>query len=92
MSVYKIKYTKAADRTLAKYRKSNKAAGRKFKELLIELEAHPRTGTGHPEPLTKGQNTRFSRRINKNNRIIYDIFDKEIVVLILVLEGHYGDK
>lgn len=34
----------------------------------------------------------YSRHITKNDRIIYDIYDEEIIVLVLKLEDHYKDK
>ncbi len=64
----------------------------KFKTPLLELEEHPRTGTGHPEPLVGGQNITWSRHITRNDRMIYDIYDDSVNVLIIELEGHYDDK
>ena len=89
---YEIQYTENAERILAKYKKSNSAAFKKFSRLIIELIEHPREGTGHPEPLKKGNSITYSRRISANNRIIYDIYDNIVVVLILSIEGHYRDK
>ncbi|MDR0619906.1 MAG: type II toxin-antitoxin system YoeB family toxin [Bacteroidales bacterium] len=90
--IYKVSVSKKADRVIEKYRKSNPAAFNKFNKLYEELELHPRTGTGQPEPLTGGQNITYSRRLTANDRIIYDIFDNEIYVMILSIDGHYGDK
>ena len=90
--IYEIQYTDEADESIAKYKKSNPIAYKKIACLLPELAAHPRSGTGHPEPLTKGNNTRYSRRITKNDRLIYNIYDDTVVVLIVSVEGHYDDK
>ena len=53
---------------------------------------HPRSGTGHPEPLKGGRDITWSRRITAHDRIIYEINDDEILVLVIDVEGHYNDK
>ena len=90
--IYKVTYTDDADRTIAKYKKSNPIAYKKFTKLLREIIEHPRTGTGHPEPLTKGNDVRYSRHISANDRIIYEIYDDIVVILIVSIGGHYSDK
>nr|WP_243635806.1 hypothetical protein [Bacteroides sp. AF18-33] len=34
----------------------------------------------------------YSRHITAHDRIIYDIYDEEIYVLVVEVEGHYNDK
>ncbi|MBQ7690082.1 MAG: Txe/YoeB family addiction module toxin [Muribaculaceae bacterium] len=58
--------------------------------LIEELKVHPRTGTGHPEPLKGGVN--WSRRISKKHRLVYSIHDEKIHIDILSAWGHYDDK
>ena len=65
---------------------------KKLYKLIPELELHPRSGTGHPEPLKGGKDITWSRRITAHDRIIYDIIDDIITVIIIELEGHYNDK
>jgi len=89
---YIIRYTDDANVTIAKYKKSNPIAYKKFTRLVKELTEHPRTGTGHPKPLVKGNNIRYSRRISGNDRVIYNIYDDTVVVLIVSVGGHYDDK
>jgi len=89
---YEIKFSEEADKTIAKYQKSNPNAYKKIFRLITELIEHPREGTGHPEPLKKGNSVTYSRRISANDRLVYDIYDDIIVVLILSVEGHYEDK
>lgn len=89
---YSIDFSSQTKKILKKWSKSNPIAFNKFKKLLVELELHPRTGTGHPEPLIGGNDTTWSRHITKNDRMIYDIYDDVVNILILDLEGHYNDK
>ncbi len=53
---------------------------------------NPRFGIGHPEPLVGGGDVTWSRHITKQDRIIYDIYDDRVEVLVIELEGHYDDK
>ena len=89
---YRIDYTKDAVRTLKKWKKSNPNSFKKLYDLLPELEEHPRTGTGHPEPLKGGRSITYSRHLSGCDRVIYDVYDDVVTVLIFQLEGHYNDK
>ena len=90
--MYTIEFSQAAVKSVAKYKKSNPVQYKKLFKLLEELMEHPRTGTGHPEPLKSGNSVTYSRRISKNDRLIYDIYEEKVAVLILTIEGHYDDK
>jgi toxin YoeB len=89
---YRVDYTTEADETIAKYKKSNPIAYKKFLRLLKEITEHPREGTGHPKPLVNGNDIKYSRRISGNDRIIYNIYDDTVIVLIVSVGGHYDDK
>ena len=65
------------------------ATKRKIKQLLNEMEQHPRTGTGKPELLSRDLKGVWSRRINKKDRILYEIHDNIVLVLVLSMRGHY---
>ena len=90
--MYSIEFSKLAVKTLVKYKKSNPVFYKKLVNLLDEIVEHPRTGTGHPEPLKEGNSITYSRRIGSHDRIVYDIYDEKVTVLVLTLEGHYADK
>ena len=62
------------------------------KKLEKELMEHPKTGTGKPEPLGGNRVGQWSRRITKKHRLVYEIHDKEVVVIVLTAYGHYDDK
>lgn len=89
---YKIDFAPDAKKTLDKYKKSNPIAFKKIIRLMPELEQHPRTGTGHPEPLKSGNSITYSRRITAHDRLIYDVHDEKVTVLVIEIEGHYKDK
>ena len=67
-------------------------AYKKALKLIAALYEHPRTGTGKPELLSGDRSGQWSRRIRKKHRLVYEIHDAEVVVLILTAYGHYDDK
>ena len=90
--MYEIVFTPSADKTIQKWKKSNFANFKKLVKIMLDIANNPRTGIGHPEPLKNGDDKRYSRRITANDRIIYDILDNEVIVLIIQVGGHYDDK
>ena len=89
--MYRLEITTKAKKEIALYKRSDVASYKKISKLLLELQQHPRSGTGHPEPLTQGNNQLYSRRINKKDRLIYKIYDEVVTVLVLTTKGHYSD-
>lgn len=89
---YQVKLTKAVDKVLKKWKKSNPQLAKKAYAILLELAEHPRTGIGHPEALKGGNDITYSRHITAHDRIIYDIYDDCVEVFVLEIEGHYADK
>ena len=90
--IYTIDYTKAAQKTLAKWKKSNPQLFGKATKILFDIMQHPRIGLGHPEPLIGERDITYSRRITAHDRIIYDIYDETVSVLVIQAEEHYNDK
>ncbi|MCF0207235.1 MAG: Txe/YoeB family addiction module toxin [Bacteroidales bacterium] len=64
----------------------------KIAHIFEELETHPFTGTGHPELLRGALEGKWSRRIDKKNRIVYSVKENILQVEIITVIGHYGDK
>jgi len=89
---YRVEFSKEADRSISKWKKSNPSLYKKFEKLLVELVLHPRTGMGHPEPLVGGNGMVYSRHITADDRLIYQVFDDSVMVIIISVEGHYDDK
>lgn len=90
--MYTIDFEPKLKKILRKWKKSNPTLFKKLTNILLAIQDDPRHGIGHPEPLIKGNNTTFSRHISAHDRIIYDIYDKDVHVLVIELEGHYKDK
>lgn len=90
--MYEIEYREQALLDIARLKKSEPASYKKVVAFIEELKAHPKTGTGHPEPLKGKPEGRWSRQINKKHRLVYSIYDTEVVVLVIAAYGHYDDK
>ena len=89
---YRIDFKETAQADLYALAKNEPKAFLKAQILIEELKVHPRTGTGHPEPLSGDRAGQWSRRISKKHRLVYEIHDSEVVVLVLTAYGHYDDK
>lgn len=69
-----IEFTKQADADLDYLRKTaNKKVIDKIKELLKSITNDPYSGIGKPEPLKYELSGTWSRRINKEHRIVYEL-------------------
>lgn len=90
--MYDIVYTEEAKRGLARLRKDEPKAHAKAVKLLLEVLHHPRTGTGHPHQSSGDRAGQWSRSITKKHRLVYEIHDTEVVVLVLTAYGHYEDR
>ena len=89
---YEIEFTPDAQTDLAKLMKSEPKVYKKALRFIDELKEHPTTGLGHPEPLKGKPEGRWSRELTKKHRLVYQIFEHEVLILVLSAYGHYGDK
>jgi len=53
---------------------------------------HPETGTGKPEKLKYKNENYWSRRVDDKHRMEYVIDNNKVIVFVISLWGHYGDK
>ena len=90
--MYIIRYTEDAKNDLIRLQRNEPKAFEKVSRFIQELAEHPKTGTGHPEPLKGQPEGRWSRQITKKHRLVYRIFNEEVVVLVISAYGHYDDK
>jgi toxin YoeB len=94
MGKYNLIYSEEYDADIGKIVSSGqKIVFNKIKTLEKELAEHPREGTGKPKRL-KGfpDKDRWSRRITDKHRLVYDIKDDIVVVLLISAYGHYDDE
>ena len=89
--MYVIEFTVQAQKDVIEKQKHNPKLIKKLAELLEELREHPRTGTGQVEQLRYFEKETWSRRLNREHRLVYEIHENEILVLIVSAYGHYSE-
>lgn len=62
----------------------------KISRLIEDILQHPYNGLGKPEALKYELSGLWSREIDKGNRLIYEVVDKQLH--IISMRGHYSDK
>ncbi|RYX87454.1 Txe/YoeB family addiction module toxin [bacterium] len=60
---------------------------KKIEHLFEEMRFTPFSGTGKPEALKYDKSGVWSRRINREHRLVYEVFENHIDVYSL--KGHY---
>lgn len=93
MGKYIIKISKSAEKDLSLLKRSGKTVDiDKITTIFQEIEENPRFGTGKPEQLKYYNGEVWSRRINKKDRFVYEIYEDEVLVVVIQALGHYQDK
>lgn len=88
--MYRVKFTEVADEDKEFWKRSGqKATMAKIQRLLEDAIQHPTTGLGKPEALRFELSGKYSRRIDKQNRIVYEIDETNQVIIVHSLRGHY---
>mgnify|MGYP003494543523 CR=1 FL=1 len=86
---YYLDFSDQAKNDISFHKKSgNKAVLKKLQVLLNELLEQPFEGTGKPEPLKHSLTGSWSRRINLEHRLVYEVVDN--TVFIYSAKGHYN--
>lgn len=80
------------EKNVSKLRADNVKLLAKVWELIFDIDKHPFTGKGKPEPLKGNLSGWWSRRINQKHRLIYRIDEELEQIQIISCFGHYGDR
>jgi toxin YoeB len=85
---FHLDFSEQSKKDIAYHKKSgNKAVLKKLLSLLQELSETPYEGTGKPEALKYNLSGIWSRRINKEHRLLYQV--SVDIVFILSAKDHY---
>jgi len=85
--MYELVYSKQAIKDSSRLKKSNLLT--KGKEILSLLEKDPFMSPPLFEKLTGNLKGYYSRRLNQQHRIVYEVYQKEKIVRIIRLWTHY---
>lgn len=80
--MFNISFSKEAYKEYCYWKKTNNILiVNKIKKLLKDISEHPFIGIGKPEMLKGNYSGYWSRRINKEHRLVYKIEKDSIVVI-----------
>ncbi len=83
----KLVFSEQAWEDYSYWQKTDKKLVQRINALVKEISRTPHEGTGKPEPLKHALSGYWSRRINDEHRIVYQIVDGELH--IAQLRYHY---
>ncbi len=92
MKRYFVDIKEKALNDLKKMERNEPKSYQKALKLIAELYEHPFQGTGHPEPLKGKPEGRWSRHISDKHRMVYQVLENEVIVIVISAYGHYADK
>ncbi|WP_439557680.1 Txe/YoeB family addiction module toxin [Dyadobacter sp.] len=85
---YTVEFSETAAEHLRYFSKSGQLTLiKKIKQLIDSISEDPTNGIGKPELLKHNLAGKYSRRIDREHRIIYQV--DQTTVRILSLRGHY---
>ena len=64
---------------------------KRITQLLKDIEQHPFTGIGKPEPLKGNNQGKWSRRITDEHRLVYSISSGRIYIYVFSMRYHYSN-
>jgi toxin YoeB len=77
---WELIWTKSARDDLAYFAKTNKKTAIRILKIVESMQNDPFGGIGKPEPLKFAYTGKWSRRVDKVNRIIYSIEKDSITI------------
>ena len=63
------------------WQKIDKRVLQRINLLIKEIKRHPFTGMGDPEPLKHNWSSYWSRRINREHRLVHKYIDETIIIV-----------
>lgn len=76
----KIKFTKNAAEDIEYWKENNVKIYSRLKNLISDLVIDPYKGIGKPEPLKYSLSGKWSRRLTKEHRVVYELKDGEVII------------
>lgn len=83
----KVVYTDQFYEQFCHWKKNNEKIVEKIRALIVSIQTNPFKGMGKPEPLCYALSGCWSRRINREHRLVYKVeYD---TVTLLTCRFHY---
>ena len=77
----RILFTSTAEAQFESWSKDDKKIYNKIIDLIEAIQDAPFEGIGKPEPLKYQLKGSWSRRINKEHRLVYQVTEEEITII-----------
>lgn len=87
--MYRVVFSPDAQKDVIQLKKKAPNAFKKLMKIYEELEQHPRFGSGQCEQLKYFAEETWSRRLDREHRIVYRVHDDLVEVFVLSAFGHY---
>lgn len=68
---------------------NNQIILKKIRQLLDSMLLNPSFGIGKPEKLKYDLTGKWSRRINTEHRLVYEIDEDQKLIIVHSMKGHY---
>ena len=75
-----ITFSKNAWEEYTSWQIEDKLMLKKINQLIKDIQKHPNEGNGKPEPLKYDLAGLWSRRIDREHRLVYQVIEKEIFI------------
>jgi len=76
----RITFSKNSWEEYISWQSDDKQMLRKINELIKDIQRHPYDGLGKPEPLKYDLAGFWSRRIDREHRLVYQVIDNQILI------------
>ena len=63
------------------WQSQDKKTSKRINQLIKDIQRNPFDGIGKPEPLKFDFSGLWSRRINQEHRLVYEVRDDEIIII-----------
>ena len=88
---YKIAFLPQARKDFDEWKKTDEKTTIRIKNILRDISEHPFSGIAKLEPLKNNLSGKWSRRINKTDRIVYSVDGDIVTVFVFSMKGHYNN-
>ena len=88
MTSWRIQISNQARKDLAWFRRQDRRLYRKCFDLTLAVMEDPFRGIGKPEHLKGLGGNVWSRRVNQEHRMVYEVFEDELIV-VAAYRYHY---
>lgn len=76
----KITFSKNSWEDYVSWQKEDKKVLKRINQLIKDIQRTPFQGMGNPEPLKFDLSGFWSRRIDREHRLVYQVFNHEILI------------